>query len=106
MSFTVASGGTGGDGGDTGGDDGGVNSAPVAGADSATTMAGQPVVIGVLTNDTDADGDQLSIAGTSNPTNGQIVVNANGTITYTPRSGFSGLDSFSYRVSDGELVSN
>jgi hypothetical protein len=40
------------------------------------------------------------------PSNGSVVVNADQTVTYTPAAGFSGSDSFTYRASDGELVSN
>ncbi|WP_121970207.1 Ig-like domain-containing protein [Leptolyngbya sp. BC1307] len=79
-----------------------VNRAPVAGNDSATTQAGTPVAINVLSNDSDPDGDLLSIAGVSGAANGTVSSNANGTLTYTPKAGFSGNDSFSYSISDGK----
>jgi hypothetical protein len=78
-----------------------VNDAPVAVDDSATTNEGTAVVLSALDNDSDVDGDALTITGVSDPANGQAVVNDNGTITYTPGAGFSGTDSFTYTVSDG-----
>ncbi len=68
--------------------------------DSATTDEDTPVVISVLDNDTDPEGDDLTIVDASEPTNGSIVVNPDGTITYTPDAGFTGTDSFEYTVED------
>jgi hypothetical protein len=78
-----------------------VNDAPVANGDSATTLQNTPVTVSVLSNDTDVDGDTLSVSGTTNPAHGSVVVNGNGTITYTPTAGYTGADSFSYTASDG-----
>ncbi len=81
-----------------------VNHAPVAVSDSVTTTEGSPVTTGnVLANDTDPDGDTLSIAGadSSSAEGGSVVNNGDGTFTYTPPAGFSGADSFTYMVSDG-----
>src|SRR5690606_15115743 len=50
---------------------------------------------------TDADGDALTYARGSDPTNGTVVVNADGTYTYTPNPDFNGTDSFSVTISDG-----
>ena len=78
-----------------------VNTAPVAHPDSATTSGGT-ATIAVLANDTDADGDPLTTsAGSTAPTRGTIVVNANTTITYTASPGQAGTDTFSYLASDG-----
>ena len=79
-----------------------INKAPVAGNDSATTQAGTPIIINVMGNDSDPDGDSLSISGISGAANGTVSSNANGTLTYTPKAGFSGNDSFSYSISDGK----
>ncbi|MEH6576268.1 MAG: Ig-like domain-containing protein [Amphritea sp.] len=76
------------------------NSAPVAGNDSATTDAGVAVTIAVLNNDSDPDGDNLTVTSVSG-VNGTAVINNDGTITFTPASGFSGNETFSYVVSDG-----
>src|SRR5262249_51856680 len=56
---------------------------------------------GVLTNDSDLDGDGLTVTVAANPSNGNLTLSANGSFVYTPNAGFSGSDSFSYTVSDG-----
>lgn len=61
---------------------------------------------GVLSNDTDADMDPLTAQLVSGPTNGQLVLNAGGTFSYTPNMNYFGPDSFTYRASDGGLLSN
>jgi uncharacterized protein YjdB len=79
-----------------------VNNPPLAVNDSASTKAGRSVTIKVLLNDSDPDGDKLTVTGIPTPpANGSVVINANNTITYTPRSGFKGTDSFQYQISDG-----
>ena len=78
-----------------------VNHAPVANNDSASTTQDQSVTVSVLTNDTDADNDLLTVTGTSTPAHGTTVVNAGASVTYTPAAGYSGPDSFTYTVSDG-----
>ena len=77
------------------------NSAPVS-ADSNVTVAhtrGSEIDIGVAT--ADADGDPLTVTLVTGPANGTAVVNPDGTITYTPNTGFTGTDSFTYTLSDG-----
>ncbi|WP_181423484.1 Ig-like domain-containing protein [Halomonas heilongjiangensis] len=83
-----------------------VNNPPVANDDSATTTQGIAVQIAVLANDSDPDGDPLTIGSVTQPANGTITINANGTLTYTPNEEFVGSDSFTYRASDGELLSD
>ncbi len=78
-----------------------VNDAPVALDDTATTDAGTPVTVPVLTNDTDIDGDTLTVTAVGSAGNGSAVLSADGTVTYTPAPGFSGTDTFSYTVVDG-----
>ena len=58
---------------------------------------------GVLANDTDVDGDNLTVAIATDPTDGTVALNGDGSFTYTPTNGFiSGeSDSFTYTVSDG-----
>ncbi len=75
------------------------NAAPVASNDSATTIFELPVTIDVLANDTDADGDTLTISNITNGSNGTTTIN-NGKVVYTPNAGFTGTDSFTYTVSD------
>lgn len=78
------------------------NVAPVANADSANTNSGTPVTISVLANDTDANGDALTVTGVTNPVQGTATTNGT-TVTYTPLAGQSGNHLFTYTVSDGQL---
>ncbi|MBQ4827631.1 tandem-95 repeat protein, partial [Leisingera sp. HS039] len=79
--------------------------APAAQDDAASGEQDGPIQIDVLANDSDADGDALSIdVSGSVPAHGQVAV-SNGQITYTPDPGFTGADSFSYAVSDGTASS-
>jgi hypothetical protein len=72
---------------------------PVATNDSASTAAGTPVTIPVLANDTDADGDTLTITGSTTPAHGTVTCTT--TCSYTPASGYTGTDTFTYTISDG-----
>jgi subtilisin len=79
-----------------------VNHPPVATDDTATTNEDVPVSIPVLANDTDQDGDSLSVSSVGSPANGSALLDPSGTaIGYTPAAGFSGVDSFAYTLSDG-----
>jgi hypothetical protein len=83
--------------------------APTANPDTASTAEDTAVTIAVLNNDTDSDGTLVpaSVTITSAPTRGAAVVNANGTITYTPNANLFGPDSLGYTVRDNDgLVSN
>ena len=57
----------------------------------------------MLLNDSDIDGDSLSVNTTpvAGPAHGTLSLNADGTFTYTPNANFFGADSFVYEVSDG-----
>ncbi len=77
-----------------------VNSAPTATPDTATATRGQTVTIDVLANDTDPDGDTLTIASIPQPATGQTAIVAN-KIEYTAPADFGGVDSFRYAISDG-----
>lgn len=81
-----------------------VNGRPTAVDDSATTPAGTAVSFGVLGNDTDPDGDPLTASLTVAAAHGSVLMNADGTTTYTPDAGWAGADTFTYRVSDGRLT--
>ncbi|MDM8350409.1 tandem-95 repeat protein, partial [Pseudomonas sp. sp1636] len=78
-----------------------INDAPVAVADSVTTNEDSPVTINVLTNDTDVDGDSLTVTGAS-ANNGTVVINADNTLSFTPASNFSGTALIQYSISDGK----
>ena len=76
------------------------NTPPVANDDSAETKYETKVTIDVLSNDSDADGDSLTIQAVSTPSHGNASIE-NGKVEYTPASGFSGTDSFTYTINDG-----
>ena len=82
-------------------DDAPVNASPVANDDVAATDEDIPAVIAALANDSDPDGDPLTITGFSQGTNGAVALNGDGTFTYMPQPDFNGTDSFSYMISDG-----
>ena len=74
---------------------------PVATDDIVLVAENGSVVIPMLLNDDDADGDTLSVTGTTTPANGALSDNGDNTYTYTPTPGYIGADSFTYTVSDG-----
>jgi mRNA-degrading endonuclease HigB of HigAB toxin-antitoxin module len=87
----------------------GVNNAPVAVDDAYQTDMNQPLVVeapGILANDSDPDGDDLSAIINIGPSNGTLNLSSNGAFSYTPNSGFSGIDQFAYTANDGEFNSN
>ena len=71
-------------------------------ADAATTVEETAATIAVLPNDTDADGDTLTLTGVSVPAHGTAATNPNGTVAYTPALNYSGADSFTYTITDGQ----
>lgn len=80
-----------------------VNDVPVAGIDSYSTNQNTVLTVpakGILVNDSDADGDPLSAILATGPAHGTLVLNADGSFTYTPTAGYSGADSFTYRATD------
>ena len=78
----------------------GANTAPTAGDDAAATSEDVAVVIFVIANDSDAEDGQPGVQSAGNGANGTTVVNADGTITYTPNADFNGADSFTYTAVD------
>jgi hypothetical protein len=81
------------------------NNPPVLVDDHVETMMNAPVTIDVLANDSDPDGDPLTVDYISLPNNGDAVVNLDNTITYTPNGGFVRTDSFIYDTTDGRAKS-
>jgi len=79
-----------------------VNDAPKAVADTASVTAGQSVKLtSLLSNDTDPDGDKLTITSVQGATKGSALLNSDGTVTFTATAGQSGAGGFTYTVSDG-----
>ena len=84
---------------------GAVNDAPVASDDVAEADSGAMIIILVLANDTDVDGDALEVAVIDGPDHGTAVVLSNGALTYTSSTGFSGIDEITYQVTDaGDVI--
>ncbi|NLS97813.1 MAG: tandem-95 repeat protein [Planctomycetaceae bacterium] len=82
-----------------------VADAPVANDDSYSVPVNGSLTVqassGVAANDTDADGDTLTVSVATGPANGQQTLNADGSFTYTPNAGFHGTDTFTYTANDG-----
>lgn len=86
-----------------------VNTPPVAVADAYAVDQDEVLTIaapGVLENDTDADNDTLTALLVSTTSNGTLTFNADGSFVYTPRAGFFGTDTFTYKANDGQADSN
>ncbi|MCB1718875.1 MAG: tandem-95 repeat protein, partial [Candidatus Competibacteraceae bacterium] len=88
-----------------------VNDPPTANPDSDTTAQDTPVLIDVLFNDSDPEGDVLSLSAVDavSAAGGTVTINDNGTpndpsddfVEYTPAPGYTGIDTFSYTINDG-----
>lgn len=90
---------------------GSLNTAPTITADSYTGIAGQPITGNLLTNDSDADGDTLSVPGAplilATSAGGSITVQSDGSFVYTGPIGYTGTDTVDVPVTDGTVaVSN
>ena len=87
-----------------------VNDAPVAVDDTEFSTAEDTDLViqpaDLLGNDTDADGDTLTIAGVGGAVGGSVVLNADNTVTFTPTPDFNGPASFTYTATDGTTPSN
>lgn len=79
-----------------------VPKSPTALDDAATTYEAEPVKIPVLKNDNPgtATFDLTTVEIINQPAHGTVVVNSDGTVTYTPNAGYTGSDNFTYRVKD------
>ena len=84
------------------------DNAPHAADDSLQAVEDTPVTFlanELLGNDSDADGNGLTIAGVTSGVGGTAVLNADGSVTFTPNANFNGTADFSYTVSDGTHIS-
>ena len=77
------------------------NLPPVAADDVIATAIDTAVVINVLDNDSDPDGDALTILSVGSATNGTVLDNGDGTLTYTPSPGYVGQVATNYTINDG-----
>jgi Bacterial Ig domain len=78
------------------------NASPFAVADEAVTDTNTQMTIDVLANDSDPNGDPISVISVTDPANGSVTVEDDGSLTYyAPAPGFKGPDNFDYTISDG-----
>lgn len=82
-----------------------VNTAPTAQTDRVEVTSKDSVSINVLANDSDPEGDRLTITSVTQGSKGSVQITLNGQLIYTPAKSFKGSDSFSYTISDGYLTS-
>jgi VCBS repeat-containing protein len=83
------------------------NQVPVAVNDTATTPEDTPIDIDVLANDSDPDGDPLTIIAVTDGSIGTVTIsNASCCVTYTPNPDANGLDQFTYTITDGNGVTS
>jgi len=86
-----------------------VNDAPQTAPENFNLFEDTPLTVaapGVLTNDSDVEGNPLTAVLVTGPTNGMLTLNANGSFTYTPNLNFNGVDGFTYRTNDGSANGN
>jgi gliding motility-associated-like protein len=76
-----------------------VNDNPVVANENTNTCAGSPLQVSVLSNDSDIDGDSIIVTSVNQPSNGLATTDGI-TVTYTPATGFIGIDSLLYTVCD------
>ena len=84
----------------------GSNTPPVASNHTYTVSVSNMLSGNLSAFVTDADGDTLTFTKVTDPTKGVLVLNSDGTFTYTPNSGASGQDGFEFQVSDGSATAN
>lgn len=86
------------------------NTPPVALDDDGGTQFQDTAIIlqaaDLVANDTDADGDNLVVHSVFGATNGTVIMDTNGTITFTPDAGYVGAASFQYTVTDGTAAAD
>ena len=83
-----------------------INDAPVAVNDSAAVNEGASITISPLDNDSDEEGDVLTLTNLTAPANGSVVLNGDGSITYTHDGSETLNDGFTYTANDSNLDSN
>ena len=84
------------------------NTAPVATDDTASAIHDRDLVLaapGVLANDSDGNGDALTVTLVTGPASGTVTLDPDGGYIYSPATGFTGTDTFTYRADDGAATS-
>jgi hypothetical protein len=77
------------------------NSAPVASNDVYNGIAGTPISGNVMSNDSDPNGEAMTASVVTNSADGVVVMNANGSFTFTPNPGFAGsVATYTYQLTD------
>ena len=79
----------------------GINDLPIAFADALAINEDSPGIVAILANDTDPDGDPLTVTELGTPLHGTVRMNQDRTVTYTPALNYHGSDAFTYGISDG-----
>ncbi|WP_053394641.1 Ig-like domain-containing protein [Vibrio nereis] len=79
-----------------------VNTSPVAVNDAITLSSKNAMLINVLANDSDPEGDTLSIVSVTQGAKGSVQITADGQLLYTPAKSFKNSDTFTYSISDGD----
>ena len=77
-----------------------INDMPVANDDTAKVNSGTSVTIPILANDVDVDGETLTNPSVLLPSHGSIIINPDGSITYTPDPNYEGYDTIKYFICD------
>ena len=87
-----------------------LNHKPIACVENYTVSAGTTLNVdsakGLIANDIDLDNDTLTVKTAALPLYGKLKLNKDGSFSYTPNMGFSGIDTFDYCVNDGTTLSN
>jgi VCBS repeat-containing protein len=77
------------------------NAAPIANSDMYFAPFNTPIALSITSNDSDPDGDSFTVTLLTQPTHGTLIANGSGSYTYTPTLGYTGQDSFTYKINDG-----
>ena len=77
-----------------------VNGAPAANEDRVITQIDQPLVVDVMDNDDDPDGDRLTVTNVQQPARGSATLQGDGTVRFVPEAGFRGVTRFLYTIDD------
>ncbi len=79
-----------------------INKSPTASVDIVTLTTLAPVVVDVLSNDYDLDGDSLSVTSVTQGSFGEVLLSNDGQIIYQPGDAFTGSDAFAYTIEDNQ----